>query len=402
VTVVYESLTAWNQGREYRELPDEHAIAIAQTGEITVTPTCAPGVWSLTTGSRVGVLVGDGWQIGIRPKLEIPRLLFLLAYSLRPDGWKETQAIFDREAQLHDAVAAGFSVHAERALRPGVLHGYVAHDDREQTVRGRIRFADQLARSPGIPLPIEIAYDEFTPNVLENRLLRTAAEVLLRLPMIPPRARRRLLWVRAALDGVDVLLDARHVQAPKPTRLNRRYGPALALAALIVRASSISAEHGRVAATSFVFDMNEVFESFLTTRLTHALRRHGGRVEGQRPTSLAPGLPMRTDITWHGSEGVRAVVDAKYKSLVAQTMPNGDAYQMLAYCIALGLPRGYLVYAKDAGEGERRYEVVRHGYQIAVRSVDVELEPEALLAQVDGIADAIGREWQAAAGRQAA
>jgi len=385
MTVVYDALTAWS--RERRELTDDHAAALAQTGVITVEPTEQPGSWSLSTDSRVGVLVGDGWQIGIRPRLAIPRLLFLLAYSLRPDGWKNTLAVFEREERLFDAIAAGFAVHAERALRPGILHHYVEVDERLVGVRGRIRFADQIARQTGLPLPVEVTYDDFTSNVIENQLLRTATEILLRLPLIPAVSRTRLLWVRAALEDVEVLSDARRLAPVAITRLNKRYESALRLAELIVRASSLSAEHGQVSATSFVFDMNEVFESFLTTRLGEAFRRIDGWVERQRPASLASGLHMRTDITWHGREGVRAVIDAKYKSLVDQkTMPNADAYQMLAYCIALGLPCGYLVYAKDAGESERRYQVVRHGYEINVRSVDVELEPDQLLDQVDAIA----------------
>jgi 5-methylcytosine-specific restriction enzyme subunit McrC len=157
-----------------------------------------------------------------------------------------------------------------------------------------------------------------------------------------------------------------------------------------MRSASITSEGGRVLATSFVFDMNEVFESFLTTRLTQRFRRHGGWVAAQRSTRLAATIAMRTDITWHGAEGIRAVVDAKYKSLVdSASMPNADAYQMLAYCVALGLQRGYLVYAKDAGQGQHSHRIVRHGYEIEVRAVDVELDPELLLARVDGIADEI-------------
>lgn len=393
MTVVYPTVTAWS--RERRELSAEHAAAIAETRVVTVEPSDEDGVWWVGTDSRVGVLVGDGWQLGIRPRLAIPRLLFLLAYSLRPEGWKDTAALFERDDRLFDAIATGFSVHAERALRPGVLHHYVEVDEREQGVRGRIRFADQIARQKGLPLPVEVTFDDFTPNVVENRLLRTATEILLRFRLVPASARSRLLWVRAALEDVDVLLDARQLSPVRITRLNQRYEPALRLAELIVRASSLRAEHGQVSSTSFVFDMNEVFESFLTTRLTHAFRRIGGWVHRQRPTALAPALNMRTDITWHGTAGVRAVIDAKYKSLVDQkTMPNADAYQMLAYCVALGLPRGYLIYAKDAGEMERRYRIVRHGYEINVRSVDVELEPEALLAQVDRIAHQIADEWR--------
>jgi hypothetical protein len=79
----------------------------------------------------------------------------------------------------------------------------------------------------------------------------------------------------------------------------------------------------------------------------------------------------RIDITWRAGGRVQAVVDAKCKSLVDQTTPNGDPYQMLADCIALGLPRGDLVYAKDPRRG------------------DLELE---LPAQVAQIADAIAAE----------
>jgi 5-methylcytosine-specific restriction enzyme subunit McrC len=67
-------------------------------------------------------------------------------------------------------------------------------------------------------------------------------------------------------------------------------------------------------------------------------------------------------------------------------MPNADAYQMLAYCIALGIPRGFLVYAKQSGRGVTDHVIKRHGYVVSVRSVDVELEPKALLDQVAGLA----------------
>ena len=50
-----------------------------------------------------------------------------------------------------------------------------------------------------------------------------------------------------------------------------------------------------------------------------------------------------------------AVFDAKYKLEGASSgYPNADAYQMLAYCTALRRHQGFLVYAKDSGERERR------------------------------------------------
>jgi 5-methylcytosine-specific restriction enzyme subunit McrC len=62
---------------------------------------------------------------------------------------------------------------------------------------------------------------------------------------------------------------------------------------------------------------------------------------------------------------------------------------MLAYCIAYGLPRGYLVYAKDAGQEPLDHVVHGTGTRIYVRAIDVEREPADVLSQVDALAAAI-------------
>ncbi|MGH2920955.1 MAG: McrC family protein, partial [Gaiellaceae bacterium] len=261
-------------------------------------------------------------------------------------------------------------------------------------LRGRVRFADQLARVPGLPLPLEVSYDDFIVDILENRLLRTAAEVLLRVPRLPPVVRTRLMRIRALLEDVGIIGDPRGAESPPITRLNERYSAALSLAELILGATSLNAERGEISSASFLFDMNQVFESFLTRSLEDALRPYRGWLRAQYRTTLARnnGLPVRPDITWWQEGRCVAVVDAKYKSIAEGFMPNADAYQMLAYCIALGIPRGFLVYAKQSGHGVTDHVIKRHGYVVSVRGVDVELEPQALLAQVDQLAEEIVRE----------
>ena len=69
-------------------------------------------------------------------------------------------------------------------------------------------------------------------------------------------------------------------------------------------------------------------------------------------------------------------------------MRHDDAYQMLAYCIAYGLPRGYLVYAKDSGEESRRHRLRNIECEIVVRAIDIERKPETF-AQIDQLADAV-------------
>jgi 5-methylcytosine-specific restriction enzyme subunit McrC len=390
--VEYGPLAAWTPAEI--DMDEGHASELAKMRIVRVEPVAPPSRWRLIPDSRVGVLVGDGWELRIRPKLDVPKLLFLLGYSEDPKGWADVIAGFGEVDELLDALAAGFAWHATRALAPGPLHGYVHVEEREIGLRGRIRFGDQLARLPGLPIPIEIAYDDFTANIPENRILLTASELLLRLARVPARARERLLHIRSMLDGVETYPARSSVVRPEPTRLNERYGAALTLAMLVIKARATALESGDVPSTAFLFDMNEVFESFLFAALSDAfLRRHSGRLERPPVAYLdepEEGIQLKPDITWHSGGQCRAVVDAKYKSLVdKKTMPNADAYQMLAYCIGLGLPRGFLVYAKDSGEKVGDHTVKRHGYEISVRSIDVEKEPRELLDDVAGLSDEI-------------
>jgi 5-methylcytosine-specific restriction enzyme subunit McrC len=383
------------------------ASALASSGAVKVSLVEAPRRWRIEADSRIGIVVGDGWELRIRPHLKVPRLLFLLAYSENPDGWREAVTGMAEEDDVVDAIASGFSFHAERAVEQGLLRGYLPIEERRNDLRGRIRIGAQLARLPGMTLPLEVAYDDFTADIPENRLLRTAAERLLVLPRIPAQARSRLVGLRAVLDEVTVLRNGRRVDRPPPTRLNQRYGPALILGKLILDGTSLRQERGKIAATNFLFDMNEVFESFVFAALRESLRRFGGVVQRQAPGALdtaeKPGLRLRADIVWRKHGAVRAVVDSKYKSLFAgSTMPNADAYQMLAYCIGFGVRRGFLVYARDSLERPRVHVIKRHGYEIDVQAVDVQQEPRNVLTDIDRVADKVASTVIERAGATAA
>lgn len=381
-------LQAWS--RLDCELSHEEAAAIRATGLVDVFAEPGDSSWRLVSGSRVGVAAGPTWELRVNPRLAVPQLFFLLAYALDPVGWKDEEATFAAAPRLFDAIAAGFSWHALTVVEQGPLRGYVEVEERLRTVRGRIRFGDQIARSADLPLPIEVSYDDYTADIPENRLLKAATLALLRLPRIPGLARRRLLTLRAMLDEVADL--ARPHEAPMPpfTRLNERYRKALRLAQLTLRASSLSAEAGPNASVAFAFDMNRVFEDFLSTALREAFLVHGGELRAQARSSLDLDgrVPIRPDVTWWVDGRVRAVIDAKHKSLGA---PAEDVYQMLAYCTALGLEQGFLVYAAGDEADLRDHSIRNADCEVRVRTVDLRQTADELLADVDALAGEVSR-----------
>ncbi|MFJ2029736.1 hypothetical protein [Streptosporangium sp. NPDC087985] len=95
---------------------------------------------------------------------------------------------------------------------------------------------------------------------------------------------------------------------------------------------------------------------------------------------------MAPDFVWYADDGTsRAVADAKYKAERPEGFPDSDLYQMLAYCTALNLPEGHLVYAK--GNAPHAAHRVRH-VRITIHQHALELNqpPAGLLAEVEALA----------------
>ncbi|MFE2104989.1 McrC family protein [Kitasatospora sp. NPDC059463] len=357
-----------------------------------------PGVWLLRAGSKVGAVTvtapgADPVSVQITPKVSIARLLFLLGYATDSKGWRNDTVDVQQYADLLPALAHAFERQVERALRQGLIQGYRTIEDTALVVRGRIREADQIRRRFGAAIPVELRYDEFTADTPENQILRAAVERLLRLPGVPPLVSRRLLHHKARLADVSPLVRGVPLPAWRATRLNARYHQALHLARAVLRDSSVEHRAGDLRISCFLFDMNRLFEDFVTVALREALtsRHPGGRtvLQARHHLDEANTIRIRPDLVLYGPDDLpRAVVDAKYKAEKPDGFPEADLYQMLAYCTALGLGEGHLVYAKGnaphAVHQVRGSGIVLHQY-----ALDLDQPPTALLAEVADLADAV-------------
>ncbi|WP_405581658.1 McrC family protein [Streptomyces sp. NBC_01092] len=374
-----------------RRLPDAVGRELAASRIIEAAPDpYAAGQWTLRAGSKVGavrveVAGEEPVTLRITPKVAIGRLFFLLGYSLDPRGWRDGDVHVAQHRELLPALAHAFERQVERALGRGLLQGYRATEDASLVVRGRIREAEQIRRRFGAALPVEIAYDEFTTDIAENRLLRAAVERLLRLPGVPQDVRSRLLHQRARLADVTPLVRGQELPRWRPTRLNSRYRHALHLARAILDGASAEHRAGALCIDGFLFDMNKLFEDFVCVALREAFVPYGGRGSLQAKgvhLDEDDAIRMRPDFVWYEERGTPlAVADAKYKAGRPEGYPEADLYQMLAYCTALGLGAGHLVYAKGNAP-HTRHQVRRAGTVLHQHALDLDQEPAGLLGEV--------------------
>ncbi|MER6432634.1 restriction endonuclease [Streptomyces sp900105245] len=373
-------------------LPDAVGRALAASGILDATPDpYATGRWSLRAGSKVGAVavrvpgVDEPVTVRITPKTPITRLFFLLGYSLDPTGaWREREVEVAEHRDLLPALAHTVERQVDRALRQGLLQGYRVTEDSALVVRGRIREAEQIRRRFGASPPVEVTYDEYTADIAENRLLRSAVDRLLRLPGVPRDVRRRLLHQRGRLAEVTVVVRGQPLPEWRPTRLNSRYHTALRLARVVLENASVEHIQGGLRINGFMFDMNKLFEDFVTVALREALRGSGrsSRLQDAHHLDEAAAVRMRPDFVLYGADGApAAVVDAKYKTEKRGGFPETDLYQMLAYCTALGLREGHLVYAK--GNESHAVHRVRHaGIRIHQHALELDQQPAGLLADI--------------------
>ena len=259
-------------------------------------------------------------------------------------------------------MALALAAAARQAFSRGLLHDYLTREEALYTVRGRIRFDEQIRRRFGIPIPIEVRYDEFTDDILANRLVKAATARLGEMRLRSQKARRGLGWISGMLDNISpVEFAPKDVPEVRFDRLNEHYRGVVELSRLILRHSAFESKRGQVRASGFLMDMNVVFQEFVTVALRESLEASANNLRESSIGSLDKGgrIGLRPDLVWQEGPSVVFVGDAKYKDITGRGALGDDLYQLLAYVTALDLPGGMLIYAKVEVEVEVEVEPSR-------------------------------------------
>ena len=368
----------------------ETLLQEAKTLDLTIEPVKGDkGRYNLTPGSIVGALEIGDQSVLIEPKIGIPQLLSLACYAL--GVYKPQDKLFDfkKAETLPDVLALALIAAARRAFGRGLLRGYLTEEEALHTVRGRIRFDEQIRRRYGIPLPVELRFDEFTEDILANRLVKAAAARLGRMTLHSSKARRGLGWIAAILENVSLLEFRRRVPEISFDRLNEHYRHVVGLARLILLYSEFESRRGEVRASGFLIKMNVLFQEFVTQALRETLgvterTLRSDKGEDTIPLDETGKVKLQPDLTWWEDGKCMFVGDAKYKNIAGKSVPNADLYQMLAYATALDLPGGLLIYAK--GEADTAIYKVRHAdKRLEVAALDLSQPLPVILQDVKGI-----------------
>ena len=358
----------------------ETALLLSVPKIVTLTPLePQTGVYSVRPNSIVGTLAWPGLRVLIKPKLALDNIFFLLGFRGDLAHWNFERFEYETERDYLRSIAWAFRAEMERGLRYGINRAYEERSETLNSLRGRLAVGRQLANWQDRPLPTECRFTEYSENVLLNQVLKAANTRLLLSDGLESSLARSLRHIACELAGVD---EAYYPPSRVPdvtfTRLNAHWEQAFRIARLILGAEALRDEAGAAVGTAFTIDMNKLFEKFVEEVTGNEARRAGWELAAQYPVELTEKVNMRPDLVLLRGGYPVAVGDAKY--IANDTgWPNANVYQMLAYCVALGLPRGLLIYASARTSEVQR--VRRAGTELEIIGIDMSKPADAIIGE---------------------
>lgn len=335
-----ESVASGNTGVVFPEPPKrkESLVKVSYTKEGKVT---------IKTGGVVGIIpLPSGKVLRITPKVGSSHGVFwLLCQALGFDNIRLLSRLDEVETR-EDPLEWLFLIlrHEIRKLvQAGLRKDYVPVEETAGVVRGRVLPARTIAETRGLAHKVTCLYDDFTPDVFDNQVLRLALRAAAH---HAPELRHQLLGTDALFDGevtyeradlhraaanLKRLLDQQH-----PGR--KRYVTAHTLAYMVLRVLSAGGDGQNWRHPGILLDMSKLFEVGLRQMLDEEFGHYRFTDAGRSQVAFAPiGSPpvvkgMKPDIPLRN-----LIVDAKYKSqpltIRGQRLqpPDGDVYQAHTY-----------------------------------------------------------------------
>ncbi len=393
--------------REFEE--GETALSDAQVVTLRDSFAHAIEIWPAGHGRYrvrarhfVGVIALEGLEIRINPKVHIGSLFYMLGYSHGLANLWKNVAGYEKSDQIWEFLLLLFARGTEELLQRGVRQGYIEDHDRLKALRGRFLFQEHIRRPPGRELLIPCRFEDFTADLPHNQVIRYTLEKIgwVRDPFLRHRLRRlRKEFSFAALRH----FSPTDIGAFEYDRLSTHYEPIHVLCRILLECRGLDQPSGSYPLGTYLVDMNLLFERFIAAWFRENLPSPWS-LRAQEPKHLDLGnrVRMRLDLCLEKHDEICLVADTKYKrthdevedaddvitvldgpASRVRVAPN-DLYQVLAYCRALEIWSGVLLYPDWVGPPVR-FRIRDDANEIVADGVDLGMPPEDVELAMGGL-----------------
>ena len=297
----------------------------------------------------VGIIATSSVRLEILPKIERSKTMQTRGALTKMIGASLSIPVYDGEitsldTQDQDLLEIVILVFARRLMnqvRKGLTRNYNRQHDDLARLRGKLDVTRQFTKYASMPQILACEFDEFTADNPLNRLLACASSLLMRKTKVD-RTRRLLAEIDAHFtDVMPVTSEQALAEKIEFDRKNERWIACERLARLLLQSFYQTVHSGKRAGVALLFDMNKLFEAYVTKIAQKALRPLGYAVLSQKPQRALvrdetgqKAFITKPDIYLKRNEQI-IIVDTKWKPLDFSKKNYGvsqaDAYQMHGY-----------------------------------------------------------------------
>ncbi len=335
----------------------------------------------IVTYSYVGIIQIGKTRIEILPKLFDPErktsaipdeiatirisrknLFSMLSFSGLIPLYKSEMSSYNQEKDFFEFLVSLFLKDLEKALIAQLNREYIVVEDNLPVVRGKINLNNEIKKLPIKKHVFSCIYDEFSPDNSLDQILKASLKKIREICKYEENRKRADSLYNMMDEVSEKIITPHDFSRIHITRLNENYSAILEFCSLILFGNMYSPEAGERKFYAILFDMNLVYERYITKLLRNTFpdtyqfhyqellrlasdTKETAQIE-RKKRELYPDIIVKL-VDQSVTKNV-GIIDTKYKLSLARDrgISNADIYQMIAYCIASDTDLAILLYPR--------------------------------------------------------
>lgn len=305
---------------------------------------------------------------------------------------------FDNTAEL---LAAILCKGVSKQIKRGLMKDYITNVDPLSSPRGKILISESIKTQSIRKKQLSCAYDEFTVNAYNNRIIKTTFNVLIKSDI--KKSRKKEIKKLLVYFGDVELLDKHNINWNQQyNRNNQTYRMLVSICYLVIKGLLQTQSDGSTKLMQFIDEQNmcRLYEKFILEyyrkHYTPSLQVASSQIKWAVDDDYRIMLPtMQSDITL--SQGNKTlIIDAKYYAnntqvqYDAHTIHSSNLYQIFTYVknksTEGGEVAGMLLYAKTDALIQPDNTYMMSGNKISVTTLDLNCDFADISWKLDKIA----------------
>ena len=277
---------------------------------------------------------------------------------------------------LYEIFISMFLDEMDMIRKRGIKYDYITKEQNQKFLKGKLKLSDHIRQNFAHQERFFVAFDEYLPNRVENKILKTALLKLEKITksIINQQRLREFLFVLEEVEPITHNI-AYAFSRIKVDRTMEYYTNALAWARLFLMGKSFTPYKGDSIAFALLFDMNNVFERYVG----RVLKKQCKNVKLQHSKYClfdenCNRFRLKPDIVINDGE---IIADTKWKIVESERdISQNDLYQIFAYAAKYeNCKKVLLIYPKINDDLKvTNYFSIREKINIAFKTCFIDLQ----------------------------